>query len=59
MREKKWRDEESVIKRKLMTKLEEKRKQRVCRDFSVEVLKVLPSQAKLSSEGNVFPMLNT
>lgn len=50
-----WRAEKSVIKKKLMTKLEEKRKQMVCRDFSVEVWKVLPSQAKSPSEGNVSP----
>lgn len=58
MRVKKWRDEESVIKRKLVTKLEEKRKQMVCRDFSVEVLNVLPSQAKSPSEGNFFLLLH-
>lgn len=48
-------DEESVVERKLMTKLEERRKQTIGRGFSAEVLKVLPSRQS-PSEGNLFPM---
>lgn len=33
MRGEKWRGEELVVKRKVMTELEEQRKQMVCGDF--------------------------
>lgn len=47
--------ENQSLREKLMTKLEERRKQTVGRDFSAGVSKVLPSRQS-PSEGDLFPM---